>query len=496
MPRRLSKADALAEIARRGLQARTKLDWRARCHPKQARLVETLVTRRARYVVALCGRQSGKSHGAVMGALELARQTADIAVLYATSTDASVRKMAFEPAQRMNRDYALGAEPNLADRTMRFPNGSVVYFIGADSDRTIERLRGTPNLALCIIDECGLYESEKLSKMIEAVTPGLRPLAGALVLMGTPSLQGTQGTWYEATENDRFEQHRFSYLDNDRVPSFADVERLIDEELVALGYVTADGEPDRTCAYFRREYLCEFVVDLAEKVYQLAEGNYYDGEPPAGLTKFVVGGDLGVGANDALVTLGWEPGAFEVWVVEEQEASGQDSLAFAAMVRDVHERRKALRIAVDPGGLGQKTIKTVRALMPALPIVEASKPPVSIQVRAVNVLLQGGRLRVPRRSKLARELASPTWVDGIVGGEIDEHGHHSDLVPALRYGVLAATPYLPKADGFNGHPSLKEEPDAAELRAKYNPPAMPPGMQRDVERILGPRWTPGNRRPI
>lgn len=482
-PRRATSAEVEAEQRRRGLIGAVTFDYAKHCHAKQARLVESIVLRRARYLAVLAGRQSGKSHGGAMGALLVARQMADVAVLYVTSTDASVRKMAFEPAKRINRALRLGGRCLSAPSPLvAFPNGSVVYFVGADTDHTIERLRGTPNLVLCIIDECGLYDSEKLGKMIEAVTPGLRPLAGALVLMGTPSLEGDQGTWREITQNDRFEQHRFLYLDNDRVPSFADVERLIDEELAALGYT-------RQSAYFLREYLCQFVVDLSEKVYQLTEANFYDGEPPADLDVFATGGDLGVSANDALVTIGWRKrDPSKAWEVETKTAPGQDTLEFGAMARDVWTRRHPIAIVVDPGGLGVKTIKTVKAMYPDMPIEVAEKPEVNIQVRAVNVLLEGNVLMLRRGGQLARELATPTWAGGIVGSEINEHGKHSDLVPALRYLVLKVTKYLrakPKA------PILTpEQQEAVTVSKLWKPPAKV-GLPDPLAGLYGPRRGPG-----
>jgi hypothetical protein len=78
-----------------------------------------------------------------------------------------------------------------------------------------------------------------------------------------------------------------------------------------------------------------------------------------------------------------------------------------------------------------------------VPVVDAEKPPIGIQVRAVNTLLANGRLKLLRGSKLALELVGPTWVDGVVGGKIDEHGKHSDLVPSLRYLCVKLIPLLP-----------------------------------------------------
>lgn len=457
------------------------IDYNAVCHPKQARLVESLVLRKSRYLAVLAGRQSGKSHGAVLGAMALALSVPHCAVIYVTSTDASVRKMAYRPAKRLSEELELGGRPVASPNpSIEFPNGSIVYFIGADGERTIERLRGTPNLIACIIDECGIYDSDALKQMIEAVAPGLRPLAGALVLMGTPSLQGAMGGWYNATVNEGFEQHRFSYLDNDRVPSFADVEKLIDEELLALGY-------DRTSAYFRREYLCEFVVDRAERVYQLTDVNFYDGDPPHPLETYVVGGDVGVSDADAVLSLGWRKGSDLVWCDDEKSARGQDALAFTQMVADINTKRRPLSIWVDPGGGGMKTILTVRKVIPGIPIVAAEKPPIPHQVRAVNVLAQSGRLRIRRDSQLAQELMRATWKDGIVGSEINEHGPHSDLVPCLRYACMAATPYVrTKVEA----PKLSVDEQERKAIADLWKPRAKAGPSTPIDEIFGPRRTP------
>jgi hypothetical protein len=398
-----------------------------------------LVERVRRNIGALAGRQSGKSHGGALACCLIASKTPNVNLVYVTSTYGTCERMAYKPAIEHNRVHGLGGRP--ADMAITFPNGSVVYFMGADTERLIDKLRGIPNLVLVLIDEAGLYDPELLKTMIEAVRPGLRPMAGTLCVMGTPSRAGKQGTWYDITENQHFAQHRFDYRDNDRVPSFAAVEQLIDEELAAMGLT-------RDSAYFKREYLALFEVDLAEKVYQLTEANLVD-EVSTGHEVFATGGDLGVSACDALVSLGWSRTERfgEIQVVDQELAAGQDSIACADMVNDHHQLRHPIAVAMDPGGLGQKTILTVQRLYPKVPIREAQKPPLGVQVRYVNDLLQGThgwRLRIKRGSQLALELTRPTWVDGIVGGEIDEHGKHSDLIPALRYVSILVLPILPK----------------------------------------------------
>jgi hypothetical protein len=439
---------AKMELARRARANRLRppaVKIREVCHQRQAKLVEALVLGPARNICALCGRQSGKSHGAALGALLVAANRPGVNVIYVASTYATCKKMAFLPAVTLNRELGLGGQPQYGQElAVKFPNGSNVYFLGADSEKTVERLRGVPNLVLVIIDEASVYSSDTLAEMIKTVRPGLRPHRGKLCVMGTGSKQGRQGAWASITENPNFDQHRFGYMHNDRVPSHADVEATIDEDLKAQFPDKTPTEARRT-AWYRREYGGpegpEHAVELAELVYKLTDANLVDDIPSQDI--HATGGDIGVSANDALVCLGWRDYQPEVYVTDQEERSGQDSIACADMVKAHNTKRHPITIAMDPGGLGQKTIKTVQTLYPEVPITEAQKPPIGIQVRALNTLLQSGRLKIKRGSKLAMELTRPTWVDGIVGGKIDEHGQHSDLIPSLRYIALKALPLLP-----------------------------------------------------
>lgn len=446
------KREAARETARRARANRNTppaIDVGRVCHRPQAKLVNAVVLGPLRNVCCLAGRQSGKSFGGgALAPMLKVLATPGVNAIVVTATDASCEKMAFLPAVELNRVHGLGGTPTFAagDRSMSFANGSVVYYLGANNQKTIDRLRGTPNLVLCLIDEAGIYDPDTLAEMIKAVRPGLRPRRGTLCVMGTPSPAGKQGTWYDITVNPEYDQHRFDYRDNDRVPDFAEVEKTIDEDLRAQ-FPEMTPAVARETAWFKREYLALFEVDLAEKVYQLTENNLVDHIPEQ--DTHITGGDIGVSANDALVGLGWTDGKHDVYVTDQEEADGQDSIACADMVNAHNDRRHPILIAMDAGGLGGKTIKTVQRLYPDVPVVEAEKPPIGIQVRAVNFLLQGGAgwcLKVKRGSPLALQLAGPTWVDGIIGGTINEHGKHSDLVPGLRYVAIKARPYLPERE--------------------------------------------------
>ena len=447
------------ELAVRVVQAQRKAapggPWetfrkRDQYHAPQRELVAAIANTAEdapRLITELASRQSGKSHGAGGGALELGEASPGCSIVYVAATFDSCERMGFKPAKALSESFGLGCR--ITDMEIETPSGCTIYFLGANTEKFIDRLRGIPNLVAAIIDECGIYKSADLKTMIDTVVPGLRPRRGKLVLMGTPSKGGKLGTWYQALQNPRWLHLAMSYRDNDRVPSFADVERLIDEELAALGYT-------RQSAYYLREYECQFVVDATEKVYEMTDANLIDELPPKVGRNVITGGDIGERANDALLTFDWEDGAAFVYLREERYARGQDSIAFADMVHDVDERLHPIEMTIDPGGLGKKSIDTARRLYPGVNVTEASKGPIVLQVRALNQLLRGGRLKMLRTSRLAADLSTPTWdvsPDGVK--TINEHGQHSDGAPSARYAAQAIMAIL--------GPAPKNESDAERI---------------------------------
>lgn len=405
------------------------------CHPKQAKLVKSLVLRQSRNIAAKCGRQSGKSHGGALASCLIGASTPGVNLVYVTSTYASCKRMAFLPAVEHNRVHGLGADPNYAEMTLKFPNGTMVYFMGADTDRLIDRLRGIPNLVLVLIDEAGIYGSMKLKTMIEAVRPGLRPMAGVLCVMGTPSLAGRAGTWFEITENPHFERHTFDYRDNDRVPSFAEVERLIDEELAAMGLT-------RNSAYFKREYLALFEVDLNESAFRYnREIAGYEGDPPDWLKYFSVGIDPGTRDRTAIQVWGWGEQTHEVWHVYEwvtERNAGTTWAQIGAELGKIRERWNPHAWFYDAGGSKMTLDLFHRDYQ--IPVVKAAiKADLPGQVARFADLLAKGQARIRIGSALEHDLQRAQWdKDARVQGLYRWSAIcHPDAADAGRYGLQA-----------------------------------------------------------
>lgn len=432
----ISKEEAKEELRKRKKRAEFKAE--ALCHPKQRRLVQSIVSGVIRFICALAGRQSGKSFSGVMAALLVAWVTPRVNIIYVSSTYSTCQKMAFLPARDMVQDYCLPATPRYGNApAIEFANGSVIYFIGADSEKAIGRLRGTPNLVMCIIDESGVYGDEMLASMIKAVSPGLRPRAGKLVIMGTPPKGRTTGTAIDISNNPAYEQHRFDYRDNDRVPSFVDVEKIIDEDLAAQGV-------DRSSSYFKNEYLAEVSVDDSERVYAFDDSrNYFDkgGGAEVITQNAAIYMRVGVGPNDVIGLLQWEDDDSTIYHTREIVTRSEEMIG-TLLRRWYDDYLPAIVVAY--AGEHEQSIKTLQHRYFDVPIQAADKSAVTQQIADLNDFLRSGRLRTFRGSQFSIDVKLPVWEKKIVNGKIDEAGTDAHgSIAAMRNGVIAVRPLLP-----------------------------------------------------
>lgn len=443
---------ALAELVTR--YERPKWDLAAILHIKQLALARD----RARTVAACAGRRGGKSFCAAAKGLDVCVSTPNVAAVYIAATRASAKRMVWRAALDLNRDYQLEGVPNLADLTLTFPNGSVFYVLQVDTEKAADLVRGIPNLAWVCVDECQRYKAEILRYLLKDVLRAgqLDALSAAQMwLLGTPNKIGKAGEFWERWNNPATSRHHFTIYDNDRLGTREDIEKAIDVEL------KEEGET-RESAWFRTEIMAEWgVVDLALRAYDFdEERNTYE-TLPDNLTHAVVCGDVGWTDEDALGALRWNEEEGVIYLDDERIASKQTDLDLCDKLSDMAALYDPLVMPLDAGGGGKKTVQTLRVLRPDLPIVEATKPPVPIQVKVLNGLLRAGRLKCRKTSRFAADVRVTAWVNGIVNGKLDEKGRHSNIVPAVRYGAIAAIPFLPELETLTDEEKAKAAAEEA-----------------------------------
>jgi hypothetical protein len=229
--------------------------------------------------------------------------------------------------------------------------------------------------------------------------------------------------------------YAFTVYENAKLGTREQIEVVVQEMLDEAGE-TKEG------AWYQREIMARWVVDIARRVYHFDdERNSWTTCPV--LTAYAVIGDLGVRDADAVGVWGWRDGDPTLYLVEEIVKRGQDTLTLADELRGVLERYKPILVAFDGGGLGLKVIMTLQKLFPGVPIRPVTKPPVNLQVKALNDRMHRG-LKVPVTSKFYVEVRNSEWEAGIVNGKILETGH-SDVVPMARYAAVELAQLLPDA---------------------------------------------------
>jgi hypothetical protein len=116
--------------------------------------------------------------------------------------------------------------------------------------------------------------------------------------------------------------------------------------------------------------------------------------------------------------------------------------------------------------MGAKTFVTVQASFPNMPLQRAAKPYINMQVRYMNDALKAG-FAVRQDSRYVIDVAKPTWKNSLVNGTLQESGtKKSNIIPACRYGVIAAIPYLPAKGVLSSDADQTDDPYLADLLEK------------------------------
>lgn len=424
-------------------------------------------------VVICAGRRWGKSVAACFKAYTVALATPGVTCCLIGATQGSISRIFWRTLREMNRLHGLGAVPlkGIEGWTMTLANGSQIVLMPVDSIEAADKARGLSNVAFVCVDESQRYKADVLRYLLQDVLNAMfidqrvKGNVAQLWLMGTPNPLGKLGTFWDYMNREGAVVVEGTVYDNTKLGTREQIEAVVDEMLKEAGE-TRDG------AWYQREILARWVVDLARRVYVFSdEDNVWPLEweetGPPKFDHYAFIGDIGVRDADAVGDLGWNDGDPTLYLASEVVKRGQDTLGLADELKVLGEAHDPLLMAFDGGGLGLKVILTLQKLFPDLPISAVNKPPVNLQVKALNDRLRRG-LRVSRKSQFYAEVRNSEWVGGIVNGKIQETGH-SDVVPMMRYAAVHLAQLLPDAvEDETPEEKHKRERHAAAQRAEKN----------------------------
>jgi len=248
MSQKPNPKEALATLWKRGV-----LHWKL--HDVQKKMYNAIINQRKEITVITSSRRLGKSYLMCILAIEQCLQKPNSIVKYACPKQDMVKKIIKPIMREILKDCPPEYKPEFKtnDKMYIFPNGSQIQIAGTDGGH-YQSLRGGYS-DLWIVDEAGFCDELK-DVVYSVLAPTTDTTDGRGILASTPSARPDHEFITEFVEPNELSQELIKYTIYDNpMMTKQKIKRIIDRYPL--------GEKDDN---FRREYLCEVVIDAEKAV--------------------------------------------------------------------------------------------------------------------------------------------------------------------------------------------------------------------------------------
>lgn len=431
----LRTADELVAAAKRELWFRGDLSFKF--HAGQHRInaaYEASYT--DQFFFAECARQFSKTTWAVEKVFETALKFPGCSTRIATAYYADIKGIILPAFKYVLEDVPEELRPTFrrADGTWVWPNGSECVLVGLDTNP--EKLRGT-RLRLVVIDEAAFVRSETLQYVVDSViVPAFTHEPDArCIFISTPPKEGSDHSFCDMADaaNERGAYIKLTIHDN---PLLTPARRKRIED----GY-----RARRAMVAFRREYLCERIVDAEKAIVPEWDPKRHvfirEPQPWDGFLHRYIFLDIGVRLDltVALLALFDFPGQF---LYIEDEVVIRAPLVTTRVIHDellkaVRRRGEAYenpyrRVADNSHPLLINDLATEHSL----PFLETDKAKLHEMVSELRDWTGADRVRAhPRCKHFIGSMKAGTWDDNRKEFSRSKTYGHFDAVAATVYGV-------------------------------------------------------------
>lgn len=383
----------------------------------------------SRYVVAQCGRRSGKTNGLALRFFRTLEKYPKSQCIYLSLTYDSARDILWPVLQELNDKFKLGCTFVESKLWMVHPNGAKLKLMGADMKNFIKRLKGRkyPGVA---IDEAQDFGIHLQSLVDDVLTPSIADYTdGWLALTGTPG-PVPQGYFFDVTQNGKYgySVHKWTILDNPYMPDPASfISDLIKKR-----------EWDSQHPTLLREWKNQWVLDVESLwIRYNEERNHYQELPslPNNASyNYILGIDLGFKDSDALAVLAWSEHTPNTYLVKEVVTPKQGITELTQQIESLMKVYDFHKMVMDEGGLGKKIGEEIRR-QKHLPIMGADKMRKQENVEFLNDALRSGKFKAKGNSRFAQDsyLVQIDWDKSRPDKIIIKDKPHSDIIDAVLY---------------------------------------------------------------
>lgn len=354
----------LSRAERKRLEAlvareRARPNWFKTSFTQQINFIEDKAPLKA----ALCTRRAGKSYGMGLYAYKTAAENPGVSVAVIGLTRASIQRIYFKDIMaQINREFGLRAESNKSELTWTLPNGSVIYFGGADSsEEEMQKLLGQ-KFKLVIIDESSMYSINLRELVYEILKPAVADYRGQICMIGTPGNR-TKSLFYDVTTGKEpgWSVHKWNAFDNPHM-----TEQFKEE----IEFFEKHNPLYKETAGFKQMYLGEWVVDPGARVYKYSGDRNAEVFRPTNQYHYVLGIDLGYDDATAFVLCAWSYEDPILHILKCEKESGLIISQVADKIRDYQHRYKVTTMVVD--GADKQGIMELN-IRHELPLIVAEK---------------------------------------------------------------------------------------------------------------------------
>jgi len=382
---------------------------------------------KASFKVAVTSRRAGKTTSCGADLIDVATSNFNVICLYLTINRSMAKRNVWKEIKDINLNNKLGGHVNNTELSMTFPNGSIIYCAGAETEDQIEKFRGMP-IKIAYIDECQSFRPHIEKLVDDVIAPALMDHNGTLMLIGTPGPL-PKGYFYECAHNPTWSHHKWTFFDN---PFIAKKSGKTHEELLQRELKRRNVKRDDPS--IQREWFGQWVMDADSLLIHYDEKTNHFDTLPIAVWNYIIGVDIGHDDADAIAVLAWSDSTPTVCLVEEFIKAKQDITDLINKVDYFRKKYNASKIMIDQGGLGKKIAEEIRRRH-HVPVVAADKARKMENVAFLNDALRTGRFMAKRDSRFAhdsylveidREKSTPDRL-------IVKDSYHSDIIDAVLY---------------------------------------------------------------
>ena len=308
----------------------------------------------ARLKALFCTRRAAKSFTIVLELIIACLENPGVNCLFIGLTRLSAQGIAWKDIiKTINTKHKLRMRFNKVELTATFPNGSVIWLAGVDTDPDeMNKLLGRKYKKVGL-DEASMYSIDLRQLIYGILKPATADQRGTIIMGGTSS-NITRGLFYDITTGVEpgWKLHTWTAHQNPHIA------KQWQEE---LDDIAANRPLFMETNLYKQWYLNQWVIDLDKLVYKFDHiKNVYDVIPTYKTNDwiYVLGVDLGYEDDSSFVVTAFHPHDSTLYVVESYKQSKMDITDVAQKIKILKRKHGITKVIID--GANKQAVEEIQ----------------------------------------------------------------------------------------------------------------------------------------